>query len=367
MKHRLFLLTLAFLLVCQKPQSTAQNGTLDRSIPDDSLPLDDTQNSPASSYKIAFIGDSGKSDGFQKTLSLIDRENVDLVLHLGDLAYSEFDRHSPRKWDAMIDSTLGPSFPYIFVIGNHDRWHWGGSKGFRSILKRRINNLPNGACSAKDNDEDHLGIKSYCKLPGILMLLSGIGTKEDDHETYMEEVLARNQSTPWKICAWHKNQRDMQVGTKRDEVGWDAYQICARHGAMIMTGHEHSYSRTRTLTQIGHRDQHHGVTGSYKSLQVGPERTFVVVSGLGGKSARPYNCRLHDQDTWWASIYSANYILNNGKTIEEKQCDSVAESLKEPRTGVLFIEFNYNGNAKLAKGRFVSSEGDVFDEFWINR
>ena len=161
----------------------------------------------------------------------------------------------------------------------------------------------------------------------------------------------------------------MQVGSKYDEVGWKSYQICAKYGAMIATGHEHSYSRTKTLTAIGNRSRAHGAIGSFDQVLLRPNHTFVFVSGLGGKSARPYSCFSHDDDTWWASIYASNYILKNGVPLEPKDCDFMnpTRPQKTERTGVLFMDFNYLDDPRVARGQFVTSEGKVYDDFFVTR
>jgi len=42
----------------------------------------------------------------------------------------------------------------------------------------------------------------------------------------------------------------MQVGSKPNETGWLAYEECRKGGAIIVTAHEHSYERTKTLISI---------------------------------------------------------------------------------------------------------------------
>jgi hypothetical protein len=63
--------------------------------------------------------------------------------------------------------------------------------------------------------------------------------------------------------------------------------------AIIATGHEHSYARTKTLTsmqkQVIDTIQHpavDGVPGKPDRLLVAPGRSFVFVSGLGGTGMR---------------------------------------------------------------------------------
>jgi hypothetical protein len=157
------------------------------------------------------------------------------------------------------------------------------------------------------------------------------------------------------VCAWHKNQRDMQVGTKTDEVGWSAYQECMKGGGIIATGHEHSYSRSRTLTKLGDRATGHGATGLYNLLEVGPGKTFVFVPGLGGASVRPFDHVLHDSDTWWASYYASNAWRKNGDVQDLKG------ELGSP--GALFIRFHVDGNPRKAEAYFKDVTGRVVDTF----
>jgi hypothetical protein len=129
-------------------------------------------------------------------------------------------------------------------------------------------------------------------------------------------------------------------------MGWDVYENCLNLGAIIATGHEHSYSRTRTLISA----QNQTVDPECEladSLCVEPGKTFVFVSGLGGLSIRdqkrclpatfPYGCNQE-----WASIYTSN---------------------QGAKYGALFITFHVDGNPHKAHGYFKNVSGEVIDEF----
>lgn len=147
----------------------------------------------------------------------------------------------------------------------------------------------------------------------------------------------------------------MQVGGKVDEVGWQAYKICAEYGTPIITGHEHSYSRTYALSAsgLGDRKQRHGSGGSPSELMLGPGRTFVVVSGLGGESARILTPE-HKSDSWWASIYAGNYQAMNGQVVST-----------EPQIefGVLFITYGADGDPAHASAYFKTVGDKITDQF----
>jgi hypothetical protein len=110
------------------------------------------------------------------------------------------------------------------------------------------------------------------------------------------------------VCSWHKNQNDMQVGSKSDEVGRNAYRECQNAGAIVSTGHEHSYSRTLALTDVGNRAAGHGTTGAHGLVTMNAGRNFVFVSGLAGVGIRDYEASGHDDDTWWSSYYASKRV-----------------------------------------------------------
>jgi hypothetical protein len=138
---------------------------------------------------------------------------------------------------------------------------------------------------------------------------------------------------------------DMQVGGKSDEAGWGVYEESRRGGAIIATGHEHSYSRTHLLSSM--KNQTVDSTEETLMLQMDdpstPEdegRSFVSVSGLGGKSVRDQE---RDGD-WWASVYT---------------------STQNATHGALFGVFNFGGDPDLAYFYFKDIEGNVVDEFLV--
>ena len=139
----------------------------------------------------------------------------------------------------------------------------------------------------------------------------------------------------------------MQIGSKGDEMGWGVYEACRENGGLIQTGHEHSYQRTKTLVDLS-RQVIDPTCSSPTELCVGPGRTFVTVSGLGGSSVRPQRLCLPATPPYgcngeWASISS----LNQGGIY-----------------GAQFITFNAGG-AKKAVGYFKNIRGEVLDNFTI--
>ncbi len=71
----------------------------------------------------------------------------------------------------------------------------------------------------------NLGINASCNYKGLFFIQSGAGTRGSGHTNYITQELQQDNSI-WRICAWHKNQREMQIGGKSSDVGWGPYEEC---------------------------------------------------------------------------------------------------------------------------------------------
>lgn len=126
----------------------------------------------------------------------------------------------------------------------------------------------------------------------------------------------------------------MQAGGKSDSTGWGVYEACRDWGAMVATGHEHSYSRTYLMSSF----ENQTVVNQSSTLQLEEGKSFAFVSGLAGASIR-------DQENdwpWMASVYSATQNASDG---------------------ALFCRFNDNGNPNHASCYFKDVKGVVPDQF----
>jgi len=245
--------------------------------------------------KIAFIGDTGTDDAFQAVLNLIDQEGAELTVVAGDTSY---DESKDPLWDQMIRTTLGAD-PALIAAGNHD-YKDSDISDVITLGQKRLDEQTRVQCDGQYAE------KMHCQIDNVYLVLSAIGSSgsRKRHENFIKSQLSQAPEDAWRICVWHKNQRDMQVGSKSNDVGWDAYETCRKYGALISTGHEHSYSRTHLLSNM--RNQIVASTASRFTLSEG--ETFAFVSGLGGKDIR-------DQERegyWWASIYSEDQDAKYG-------------------------------------------------------
>ena len=72
----------------------------------------------------------------------------------------------------------------------------------------------------------------------------------------------------------------MQLGSKADQTGWEVYNACKNGGAIIATGHEHSYHRTKTLIDIENQIVDPEWSDPDK-LRVQEGSRFVFICGIG--------------------------------------------------------------------------------------
>jgi Calcineurin-like phosphoesterase len=312
----------------------------------------------AQPFKVAFIGDTGYDphdtpeldSGFEQVLALVKSEEAHLLAIAGDFSYEE-ETDVARVYFANINRIVGASFPVLGADGNHDNW-----LHYQPFLQARLETM---GLNRTLISGDEYGLR----FGGVQWAILG----ERGHAAFVRTQFTSDDDA-WRVCMWHKNMHDMQTGDKGDEMDWATYRACQEAGAIIATGNEHSYARTMTLTDLGNREAGHGATGSPDSLEVGPGRTFVFVSGLGGKSLRDYECDAHDDDTWWATVYTRNYYLKGGTSVAK----SCAKGSKEYETavqgytyGALFITFNAGGDPQRAEAYFKTINGETIDTFSI--
>ncbi len=281
--------------------------------------------------KVAFFGDQGYGEDAQAVLRLVKAEKVDLVLHLGDFEY--LDR--PDLWREQIAGVLGDDVPYLALLGNHEEAQWEGYKAEVNDLMGKIEGLE---C------EGDIAVDISCHFKNIHFVLSTTGLLSEkigdarnlSHVKFVKDHFA-SSTDDWRVCGWHKNQHKMQMGSKGDEVGWDIYEACREEGAMIATGHEHSYSRTYLLSDMSE----HTVATTTSPFVFKEGVAMAFVSGIGGKSVRPQG---QATGAWWDSVYTS---LNNAKP------------------GALFCTFGSTTDPKKGKCEFKNIAAETIDSFEI--
>jgi predicted phosphodiesterase len=295
--------------------------------------------------KVAFLGDQSLGTSPRAVLELVRHEEADLLVILGDFDYED----DPNAWLGQLEGSLGEDFPWIAVGGNHDIAKWSQ---YQPIIESKLARIPGMTCVGV------AGHQQSCSYRGVHFVLSRVGTSGSGHEDFIRDELGESNHV-WKFCGWHKNQRGMQLGSKGDEVGWRAYQECQNAGAIITTGHEHSYGRTLTLSDLGNQETQHGASGDWDRVRVAPGETFVVVAGMGGVWIRDYHPALHSGDLWWATMYTIDWEMHRGVG------ESVSHGARD--AGALFIEFGAEADPLRAKATFKLAVpwGEIVDEFEI--
>ena len=294
-------------------------------------------------FRVAFIADQGISPSSIAVLNLIKDEGAHMVLHQGDLYY-EIDYRDvidPDAWDRMISNVLGDDFPYFITIGGHDLNAWNE---YQQKAYDRLKKNPDAKCTGD------LGVKSFCTYKGLSFIQVSPSFEfyeKLDHSSFIENHLNNNDHL-WRVCSWQGNMHAMQIGAKEDSTGWEVYENCKNHGAIIATAEEHSYHRTKTMIDIENQIVDAEWSKPNK-LRVEEGSTFVFVSGLGGWSIRdqerclptsyPYGC--HGE---WANIYTSDQDAN---------------------FGALFCTFNVGGQPNKAYCYFKNIDGRIVDAFTI--
>lgn len=287
--------------------------------------------------KIAFVGDTADGANYTAVLNLIKREGAQAIVTAGDMTYTA----NPAAWWTATEAVIGQTFPIFLARGNHDDTSWSG------FLSEAATHL--GGATRVAGPHDAAYKTQFHGLDLVTVMKGDTGTTVTN--------LFGGDAHVWKVCSWHQNQTAMQVGGKGDEMGWDVYETCRRKGAIVITGHEHTYHRTRTMTNT-QTQTIDGTCSSGSSVCVGPGRTFVTVVGTGGTGLRaqvrctptastaPY-ASLNTSDPScpiWASIYTTN---------------------QGAAYGAQFITFNVDGNPKKAHAYFKDINNVVVDSFDI--
>jgi len=231
------------------------------------LSIDDARAQvPPANLKIAFTADVGVTSSSKKVLQFIKDEKADALVILGDFDYKD----NPALWEKTLNTYLGENFPVFAAIGNHDIYAWDGNDGYQAYMEKRCQRLG-------ITWEGDLGVQSALVFKGIHIILVGAGTRGSGHDTYIRDQLAKSQAV-WRIAGWHKNMKRMQVGGKKDGTGWGVYEEARKGGAIIATGHEHSYSRTHLLSSM--QNQTISLAGIGGRVFTRPTKTLLMVCCL---------------------------------------------------------------------------------------
>jgi hypothetical protein len=287
--------------------------------------------------KVAFAGDTGDGSNWASVLTLAKNEGAAAVVTVGDMTYDS----APSGWWSKTESVLGQSFPVFLARGNHDDTSWSG------FLSEASNHLGGASRTAGPHNAAYKTVFRGLTLVTI---------KKGDTASTVNNLVGSDNHI-WRVCNWHQNQAKMQIGGKGDEMGWAVYEACRQQGAIIVTGHEHSYERTKTMTNVTNQTIDSSCAGG-GSLCAGLNRTFVSVVGTGGTGLR-------NQVRCTPTATSAPFRSLNTSDPSCPIWASIYTTDQGAKFGALFITFNVDGNPKKARGVFKNISGTAIDSFTI--
>jgi acid phosphatase type 7 len=240
--------------------------------------------------RLVTFGDSGKGSTAQGQIaSLLDREAFDVVVHNGDVAYSDgtyaqFDAYFfpyYRNWLRRV-----PVFP---SIGNHD------DRSASATPYRRFFVLPpDGASAAYPNNAERFysfdyGPVHFVALDTEAAFLST--ARRQEQIAWLIDDLERSQHLPWRVVFFHRPPYSSGAEHGSDLTIRQAFTpIFEQYNVqLVLTGHEHSYERTVPWRA---------------STDTSRQAVTYVISGGAGASLYPVG-----RNAWTAHSRSAyNYV-----------------------------------------------------------
>lgn len=271
--------------------------------------------------KIGFIGDSGANSNTNAVLNMFKDENVEVIVHQGDLDY--FD--SSSLMEGAINNVFSEDFPFIYTIGNHDLAIWDR---YQRRNRNRLMSVDNNLYCV-----GNLGVKSSCWYKGIQIVSTGTGTLCNGHEQFLDEELD-NDDAAWKVCSFHKVHSHFQLGSKTDEVELDIYQKCIDHGALVMSAHDHVYGRTYPISDVFDKD-----INKEEPYIIRDGQSMIWVNGIGGYS-RFSKKNGNENNPWWDSKYGRKTGSQYGGlicTFFSDRADCYYKTIKETVLDNVFI------------------------------
>lgn len=259
-----------------------------------------TTASTGGSVKVAFVGDTGTGTWRRgrawkgasspcvpcEMFDMVKREGAQLIVHLGDMGYDS----GAERFEGMIEDVI-PDLPMIGVLGNHDIERGDDGEGqpqkaeYQAVLQRRLDKISGIDCSYTKKDDTvstgEIGVIQACTFGGVRFVLSAVPMigDEDGHAEFIRDRMAEGNAK-WRVCAWHKPHSDYQPGHKSDGPNVKVYEACREAGAIVATGHEHGYGRTKLITNYKKKEYSDGAI----EIQAGTSLAFV--SGAGGRTLR---------------------------------------------------------------------------------
>jgi Calcineurin-like phosphoesterase/PKD domain len=259
---------------------------------------------PAAASSITFgaAGDFGANAVTAATLAKLDSSDAEFFLALGDLDYDQTP--TDAAWCDYVTShlpTLGPSFPFELVSGNHEQD--GGEDGWimnhAACLPDRMGSTlgPAGDYAAEyafDYPATTPLVRVIMTSPGLIVdgehydYLAG-----DAHYTWLSNTIddARASGIPWVIVGMH--HPCLSAGNHGCNLSKAFHNLMiAKHVDLVLQGHDHNYQRSKQLA-TNPTTCPAVPTGTYDAdcvVDTGADHTYIkgagslfLISGTGGR------------------------------------------------------------------------------------
>ena len=194
----------------------------------------------------AAAGDHGSGAATTASLRALANSGAAFYLALGDLSYGS--TRAEAAWCDLVRSSVGASYPFELVSGNHDAGSNGFIDNFAACLRDRM------GARGRYGAEYYF---DYGTLLRVIMIAPDLQiggesyqyVQGGSHYAWLAQRIdeARAGGIPWVIVGMHKVC--ISVGEKKCEIGVDLMNLLiSKRVDLILQGHDHTYQRSKQLT-----------------------------------------------------------------------------------------------------------------------
>lgn len=244
---------------------------------------------PSSTVTIGAAGDFGAGTRASASLAKLDKSGADLFLALGDLSYGETS--TEQAWCDYIKAglpTLGPSFPFQLVTGNHEEQ--GAPDGY---ILNFAQCLPDRLGSTV-GPQSHYGSNYYFDYPATnplvrVFMISPDHTvanvtykygSGDAHYTWLANAIdaGRTAGIPWTFVGFHKPC--ISSSSSGCSIGQPLFNLLlSKKVDVMMAGHNHNYQRSKQIALSSGCPSF--VLGGFSQACVADSGAGVMTKGAG--------------------------------------------------------------------------------------
>ncbi|CAJ0582446.1 unnamed protein product, partial [Mesorhabditis spiculigera] len=262
-------------------------------------------------YRMAVFGDMGNQNArsLGKIQELVQRGELDMILHVGDMAYDMNEDHSEMGDEFMRQIEPAAAYiPYMVAVGNHEN-----NQNFTQYVNRfTMPGSENGLMYSYD-----LGPVHYVVISTEFYFYTNWGYAQIGNQWKwlsedLEKANANRDKVPWIITMGHRpmycSDFDGDDCTKYESIirtglpGTHAYgleKLFYNHGVdLAIWAHEHSYER---MFPVYDRTVYNGT----KSPYLDPPAPVHVVTGSAG--CRENTDQFVKHPPPWSAFRSSNY------------------------------------------------------------